>query len=347
MHRVRPLGTTFVSPSNPSRCTCAGGSTRLCALGNLLSGQSAQFNIIVAVDAGVAAGTQLVNSAAVSSATVDSTPGNNSDSATTTVTGVSLGADLRLTKTTPTVTVTPGTMHTFNLLIENLGPANAPGVVVTDNLPAGMAYQSDTAGPGATSACVQGPPQTLTCNLGALNSGQSRLFTINVLINANVPNGAQLTNVASVALSGSLVAANDADVPDAELVEDPNPGNNQDDVTVDAVRSADISVDKDATNVQPSPGGQVTFSVQVKNSAVVPLTGLFTSPIERPADVPVRSEVKLLNTVTTVEIVMSTRSSWPAIPVAIPARTPVTPATAERCVTSSLVVGELGSTTSK
>ncbi len=264
---VLPLGVSFVSTTGPNGCTSGGGGTRLCALGNLPSGQSIQFNIVVDVDGAVPAGAQLTNTAVVSSGTVDPTPGNNGANATTTVTGTGQGADLQITKTSPSPTVTPGMMHTFNLLVENLGPANAPSVIVIDQLPAGFSYLSDTAGPGGTSGCVQGPPQTLTCNLGALNNGQSRLFTMTVQVGAGVPNGAQLTNVASVAHGKAPLAASMAvDAPERVLTDDPNPGNNEDDVTVAAVRSADISVDKDASNVQPAPGAQVSFTVGVKNS---------------------------------------------------------------------------------
>jgi uncharacterized repeat protein (TIGR01451 family) len=78
-------------------------------------------------------------------------------------------ADLDITKTGETTSQTTGR---YVLQVENLGPDDATGVTVTDLLPAGVTYVSDTCGG------VMGTPWTW--NVGALANGASVSCTINV-----------------------------------------------------------------------------------------------------------------------------------------------------------------------
>jgi len=76
-------------------------------------------------------------------------------------------ADLTLTKAAAPAIVAPLGTVTWTLTVTNLGPGGAPATVVTDTLPAGFTWTSDT--------CAAGPPAgaTLTWNVGALASGAS------------------------------------------------------------------------------------------------------------------------------------------------------------------------------
>jgi len=111
-------------------------------------------------------------------------------------TGQSQGeADIEVTKTSQTTSVTTGV---YTIRVENLGPDDATGVVVTDDLPAGVTYVSDSCGG------VPGTPWTW--NIGGLIAGGLETCAITVDIvdpagTANVANGAADQN-------------------------DPNPGNN-------------------------------------------------------------------------------------------------------------------------
>ena len=78
-------------------------------------------------------------------------------------TGVS--GDLSITKNAPSGVTTSG-VFPFALTAANAGPANHPGAVVTDVLPAGLAFVGSSC--GATAA-----GQTVTWNVGALASGGS------------------------------------------------------------------------------------------------------------------------------------------------------------------------------
>jgi uncharacterized repeat protein (TIGR01451 family) len=91
-------------------------------------------------------------------------------------------ADIALTKTAQATSPTTGT---YTLRVENLGPDDATGVVVTDMLPAGVSYISDNCGG------VMGTPWTW--NVGGLLNGGNETCDIEV----DVLDPADTTNDAS------------------------------------------------------------------------------------------------------------------------------------------------------
>lgn len=104
-------------------------------------------------------------------------------------------ADLAIGKTAQ---ATSPTAATYTIRVENLGPNDATGVTVTDNLPAGVTYISDNCG---------GLPGTpWTWNIGGIVNGGIVMCDIDV----DVTDPANTTNVADV--SGTL--------------NDPDPSNN-------------------------------------------------------------------------------------------------------------------------
>jgi len=82
------------------------------------------------------------------------------------------GTDLSITKTDSPDPVYAGDYLTYGITVRNNGPIDATNVVVTDTLPAGVTYVSDT------DSCVQGPVGTLVCSLGDLADGASTSFNI-------------------------------------------------------------------------------------------------------------------------------------------------------------------------
>jgi uncharacterized repeat protein (TIGR01451 family) len=101
---------------------------------------------------------------------------------------VSLEADLALTKTAPAEVAMGGTI-TYTLEVENLGPAIAEDVVLTDELPLGMVFAS--ASPGCSEA-----GGVVTCNLGDLPPG---ITTVEIV--ASAPVFGYFTNTGEVAAS--------------------------------------------------------------------------------------------------------------------------------------------------
>lgn len=117
------------------------------------------------------------------------------------------GANTQVTKTANKVTVVqsePGSTITFDISASNSGGSAAQNVIVTDNVPSGMAIVASSAkvdGQAAGSAAsVQG--QTITVNAGTLAAGAS----LDVSFQATVPPGQVLgesfVNIASIAADG-------------------------------------------------------------------------------------------------------------------------------------------------
>jgi uncharacterized repeat protein (TIGR01451 family) len=97
-------------------------------------------------------------------------------------------ADLSITKTGPAFVQSGGPI-TYNITVQNAGPANASNVMVNDPLPAGETLVSATPSQGTCSG-------TVTCNLGSISSGGSA--TITIVANVTAPCGSTLDNTATV-----------------------------------------------------------------------------------------------------------------------------------------------------
>ena len=106
--------------------------------------------------------------------------------------GVSLTqrqTDLAISKTDGPDPIGVGSELTYALTVTNKGPVDATNVTVTDTLPAGVTFLRSNASQGSCSGTT-----TVTCNLGAIASGQSAVASIVVR-----PDGVgTITNVARV-----------------------------------------------------------------------------------------------------------------------------------------------------
>jgi hypothetical protein len=188
-----PPETTFVSLSSPGGWTCTTpavgtNDSVLCSIPSLAPG-SAVFTLTVAVGAGTAPGSQIFNTATVSSAN-DPDEGNNSGSATTTVPVPTM---LSGTKTV-TGTFTPGGAVTYTVVLTNNGTipqADNPGNEFTDVLPATLTLVSASATSGTATATLA--TNTVTWN-GSLAGGASVTITINATIDAGATPGTTISN---------------------------------------------------------------------------------------------------------------------------------------------------------
>jgi uncharacterized repeat protein (TIGR01451 family) len=97
-------------------------------------------------------------------------------------------ADLSVTKTGPAFAQSGGTV-TYTITVNNGGPADATGVVVSDPLPAGETLVTASPSQGTCSGSV-------TCNLGGIPNGSSA--TITVVVDLAAVCGSKVTNTATV-----------------------------------------------------------------------------------------------------------------------------------------------------
>jgi uncharacterized repeat protein (TIGR01451 family) len=156
----------------------------------LAKGASVNFTLTMTAPASGS----FVNVASSTSDTPDSNMNNNNGSAagsrvSTSVTPV---ADLLVLLSGPT-NVTVGDSFVYTIVVTNGGPSTASNIVVKDNLPAGLTFNSASAGGLFSTNLITWPA------IPALTNGGSTNFTITI----TAPNVGVFTNVAS-ALSSTL-----------------------------------------------------------------------------------------------------------------------------------------------
>jgi uncharacterized repeat protein (TIGR01451 family) len=112
------------------------------------------------------------------------------------------GSDLRITKTAGSAIVLAGSNVTYQIVVTNLGPLAATGVIVDDVLPAGTTFVSATPTQGTCTGT-----SNVQCALGSIASGGSATVAL-TLRTPSVPG--TITNTAS----------------ETSVQGDPNPANN-------------------------------------------------------------------------------------------------------------------------
>jgi hypothetical protein len=248
-----PAGTTFVSLTAAAGWSCTtpaigAGGTVTCNIASFAVG-SAGFSMIVNVDAAVAAGTVLTNTATITSTTADPVSGNNSSTTTTTV---SAQADVNINKTDAPDPVAPGTNLTYTIAVNNAGPSNAATVSFSDTLPANTAFVSLAAAPGwsCTTPAV-GSGGTVSCNVATLAPAGGANFTLVVSVSAAATAGSVISNTVTV----------------ASATTDPTPGNNSATATTTVgAGSADLAVTKTDAPDPVVAGQNITYTITASNA---------------------------------------------------------------------------------
>jgi uncharacterized repeat protein (TIGR01451 family) len=184
-----------------------------------------------------------------------------------------LGAtDMAISVSGPT-TITANGNATYVLTATNLGPSFAPQVSVTDFIPVGATFVSDSPSQGACGLLGS----QVQCNLGGIVVNGSA--TVTVILNI----AASITNTATV-------VANDAN---GNPVTDPSPANNT--ATINTVvtpppTTTDLQVTGSPQNGGPTSGATTTDSItwQIKNAQNAPANSVvFTATL--PAGLPFNS----------------------------------------------------------
>jgi uncharacterized repeat protein (TIGR01451 family) len=205
---VLPSGLTYVSATSPDTTCENSGQTVTCDVGpGFAKGQVVTITLTVAVDPDLTA-TSLDNTASINSVTSDPNMTNNSD--TDTVSFDQPQANLVATKVAQG-TLTAGQEATYRFTVTNNGPDNAGTVKITDVLPSYLSYQSFTSVSGGTWNC-SASGQNVTCDLGALDNGDSAVVDVKVMVAQDAPDTA--TNTAAVDFNGTDTSANNPSATD-------------------------------------------------------------------------------------------------------------------------------------
>lgn len=123
--------------------------------------------------------------------------------------------DLQITKTVDPEHPNAGEEAVYTITVDNAGPLTAYDVVVTDDLPPEVGYLADT---GSCSGVPIGDSGTLTCELGTIEPGQSRTFTIKVAIDEDLGGATSITNTATVTGQPAEIDESDNTIELAHLV---------------------------------------------------------------------------------------------------------------------------------
>jgi len=214
--------------------------------GTVPAGESRQFTITAEIPAGA---TGVIDNEAVANSDAG-TPVTSAEVTTTLTPQFDLIVDKSVTGNG---NVGPGDQVTFNILVshntENGGqsPSTATGVVITDELPAGLTFVSATLGGNAVSLTPDANG-VLTFPAFDLAPGATRAATIVATVNANA--SGTLTNTVSIA----------ADAGETDTT------NNSDTAIVTATPRAELTVAKSVNDTLSQPGGTLVYSVTVTNS---------------------------------------------------------------------------------
>jgi len=166
--------------------------------GIITPGGGATFFLTVQVSDTLPPSTVLTNTVEIT-AEGDVNPTNNTDLVTTTL----VGSDIGVAKSCPPDPLLPGQIITYTLSYETVGEP-AQSVVLTDLLPVGVAYLSDSSGVTPT----QPTTGTLVWAMGTLTDSGS--FVVTALVSTN-PMTWTFTNQAWISATNDSLAANNYD----------------------------------------------------------------------------------------------------------------------------------------
>lgn len=230
--------------------------TGLWTVGNLAAGASISLEIV----ASLTGSAPVDNTAEIiehDQFDIDSTPDNNDpledDQDTVTVTPAI--TDLALTKTVDDTSPNNLQQVQFTITVTNESAVNATGVVVTDQLPAGLTYVSDNGG----GAYVSG---TGIWTIGNLAAGATATLLVNAQVTASAPvtNSAEITAVDQFDLDST---------PDNDI-----PAEDDQDSVLLTPNITDLAITKTVDDATPNNQQVIVFTLSVTNQSAVNATGV-------------------------------------------------------------------------
>lgn len=205
-----PANTTFVSPPAAAGWSCtfpavgSGGQVK-CSKASVANGETATFTFVVKVEEATPNGSNLNNTATVTTSDFDPNAVNSSATATT---NVIARADLEVISKVdlPDPVITNNPLR-YTITVRNNGPSVASSVELNDPLPIGALFNSCVATGGGV--CL-GSGQNRIVSFASLAVGATATVTFETIANCVLADGAIINNTATI--SAATV--------------DPNPANN-------------------------------------------------------------------------------------------------------------------------
>jgi uncharacterized repeat protein (TIGR01451 family) len=254
-----PANTTGTSLTGPGGWSCNLG-TLSCSNPNLAPNAPATITFTVIVNAGTAAGTAINQTVNITSAVPDPNPANNSATAADVV-ATGTQADLILTNTASPTLAGAGGNVTYTQKVQNLGPAQATGVTLSETTPPNTTFQSiGGAGWTCTTVPAVGGTGAINCTYGNLNVNATASLTLVLQVNALTPSGTSITDTATASASNIV----------------PNLTTNTASATVivASANSADLAIVKTATPNPVTQGTPLTYTLAVTNNGPASATNV-------------------------------------------------------------------------
>ncbi|MFI5110829.1 MAG: hypothetical protein ACHP78_18560, partial [Terriglobales bacterium] len=270
-----PANTTFQSISSVAGWTCVtpalgGTGTISCTNPYFANGGAASFTVVVQVSGSAPGGAQIIDVDSITSGTSDPNLANNTATAITTV-GVAFQADLAVTNTASSPTVTDGSNVTMTAVVTNNGPAAAASAVFTETIPTYTTLGAAFTAPSGW-LCNSSPNPipvgfagTITCTDNSFAALASSTFAI-------------ILNVTSGTASGTLIS-DTANI--SAFTSDPNYGNNSATATtlVAAAGQADLAVSSSATPNPVTAGNNITYTQSITNNGPTAILASATTTV--------------------------------------------------------------------
>ncbi len=246
---VLPQGLLFESATGGQGCSYdAANRTVNCVVPEMRRLETTVFTLVAQLDVPYTGQRPLVNTARVT-APGDGDPENNESTTTTTIEPPPT-KDFGIDKSGPSAVLNEGDEVTYTLTVTNHGVAGKPytqGAKVTDVLPKGLQFVSATGGDGCTYASGS---RTVSCDVPALDSKDTAVFTIVAQLDKPYKGERPLVNFARVDLPG-----------------DENPKNNEDHATttLEPPPTMDFGIAKDGPEGPLDAGDTAIYTLTVTN----------------------------------------------------------------------------------
>ena len=264
-----PANTVFVAGSSTAGWTCVPDNTAgsICSLSvGTLVGQTPESGagtatFAVQVNNPLPAGVEHVaNSALLTQPdpTIPDVPAED-------ITPVVAAPDLAISKTPSATSVSAGDVLVYTLSYQNIGNQGATGVVISETVPADTTFNLGASTPGWS--CADNSPAGAICIFTVVGEVAAGDPAVNVLFAVNIPSPV----AAGVEQVYNAVSITD----DGSNGDDPDPSNNDDDVTtpIDAIPALEVTKSDGGVGTV-APGDSINYAISYQNTGDQDATGV-------------------------------------------------------------------------